>query len=248
MILDWIKYLRYNYYGGNMRKNKYLKIGVSIIALFIAGTYYINDNYLKKEDVPTYEIESIPSYEGKNYIILNDNEPDFSLDDYSNESFENYQDLDNLGRATGAFANIGKDLMPTEKRESIGMIKPSGWHTVKYDFIDGKYLYNRCHLIAYQLTGENANEKNLITCTRQMNTEGMIEFENMVADYIKKTNNHVLYRVTPVYENDNLLAKGVVMEAESLEDGGKEIKFKIFVYNIQTGVEIDYKTGNSKEK
>ena len=136
--------------------------------------------------------------------------------------------------------------MPTEKRGRIGMIKPSGWHTVKYDIVECKYLYNRCHLIGYQLTGENANEKNLITCTRYMNTVGMLEFENKVADYIKKTNNHVLYRVTPIFEGDNLLASGVQMEAQSVEDNGKGIKFNVYIYNVQEGIAIDYKTGESK--
>ena len=136
--------------------------------------------------------------------------------------------------------------MPTEKRGSIGSIKPSGWHTVKYDHIDGKYLYNRCHLIGYQLTGENANEKNLITCTRSMNTKGMLQFENMVTKYIKDTGNHVLYRVTPVFEGNNIVATGVEMEAYSVEDNGKGIKFNVFVYNIEDGIIIDYKTGDSK--
>jgi DNA-entry nuclease len=136
--------------------------------------------------------------------------------------------------------------MPTEKRGSIGSIKPSGWHTIKYDHIDGKYLYNRCHLIGYQLTGENANEKNLITCTRSMNTKGMLQFENMVTKYIKDTGNHVLYRVTPVFEGNNLVATGVEMEAYSVEDNGKGIKFNVFVYNIEDGIIIDYKTGDSK--
>ena len=136
--------------------------------------------------------------------------------------------------------------MPTEERGQIGMIKPSGWHTVKYDIVDGKYLYNRCHLIGYQLTGENANEKNLITCTRQMNAETMLEFENKVADYVKETNNHVLYRVTPIFKGDNLLASGVQMEAYSVEDNGKGISFNVYVYNVQDGITIDYKTGDSK--
>lgn len=151
-----------------------------------------------------------------------------------------------LGRCGVASANISKDLMPTEKRGSIGSIKPSGWHTIKYDHIDGKYLYNRCHLIGYQLTGENANEKNLITCTRSMNTKGMLQFENMVTKYIKDTGNHVLYRVTPVFEGNNLVATGVEMEAYSVEDNGKGIKFNVFVYNIEDGIIIDYKTGDSK--
>ncbi len=164
------------------------------------------------------------------------------------DTFEEYSNLDLLGRCGVAFANISKDLMPTEERGSIGMIKPSGWHTVKYDIVDGKYLYNRCHLIGYQLTGENANEKNLITCTRETNTGVMLEYENKVAEYIKKTNNHVLYRVTPIYEDTNLVASGIQMEALSVEDNGKGIKFNIYVYNVQDGIEIDYKTGESKLK
>ena len=148
--------------------------------------------------------------------MVNDNEPSFSKIDLQSASFEEYSDLDNLGRCGTAFANIGRDLMPTEKRGSIGSVKPSGWKTVKYDNVDGKYLYNRCHLIGYQLTAENANEKNLITGTRYMNVEGMLPFENLVADYIKETNNHVLYRVTPIYDGKNLVASGVQMEAESV--------------------------------
>ena len=144
-----------------------------------------------------------------------------------------------------AISNIGKDLMPTKKRGSIGQVKPSGWHTVKYDFVDGKYLYNRCHLIGYQLTAENANEKNLITGTRYMNVEGMLPFENMVADYIKETGNHVLYRVTPIYTGDNLVADGVEMEAKSVEDDGDGVSYHVFVYNEQPGVVIDHATGES---
>ena len=180
------------------------------------------------------------------YGIDNDNNPYFKEEEYTTDSFEKYSELDSLGRCGVAYANISKELMPTEKRGSIGSIKPSGWHTIKYDHIDGKYLYNRCHLIGYQLTGENANEKNLITCTRSMNTKGMLQFENMVTKYIKDTGNHVLYRVTPVFEGNNLVATGVEMEAYSVEDNGKGIKFNVFVYNIEDGIIIDYKTGDSK--
>ena len=180
--------------------------------------------------------------------MLNNNEPEFDETVDTSKSFEKYSELDGLGRAQVAFSNIGKDLMPTEKRGSIGMIKPSGWHTVKYDIVDGKYLYNRCHLIGYQLTGENANEKNLITCTRYMNTSSMLIFENKVSKYIKETSNHVLYRVTPIYKGSNLLATGVLIEAYSVEDNGKGIKFNVFIYNIQEGIEIDYETGDSKLK
>ena len=195
---------------------------------------------------PSYSLAEIPSYNGKAYVIINNNNPNFSVEDKNNSSFEKYSNLDLLGRAVQAYANIGKDLMPEEKRGSIGMIKPSGWHTVKYDIVDGKYLYNRCHLIGYQLTGENANEKNLITCTRQMNTGAMLDFENKVAEYIKKTNNHVLYRVTPIYEESNLLASGVQMEALSVEDNGQGIKFNIYIYNVQDGIIIDYTNGDSE--
>lgn len=194
----------------------------------------------------SYDIENLPEYDGNSYVIVNDNIPYFKEEEYTTTSFEKYSELDSLGRCGVASANISKDLMPTEKRGSIGMIKPSGWHTIKYDHIDGKYLYNRCHLIGYQLTGENANEKNLITCTRSMNTKGMLQFENMVTKYIKDTGNHVLYRVTPVFEGNNLVATGVEMEAYSVEDNGKGIKFNVFVYNIEDGIIIDYKTGDSK--
>ncbi len=190
-------------------------------------------------------IEDIPSFNGSTYIAINNNDPNFSESDYKAEAFEQYSELDFLDRCGAAFANIGKELMPTEERGSIGQIKPSGWHTVKYDVVDGKYLYNRCHLIGYQLTAENANEKNLITGTRFFNVEGMLPFENMVADYIKETNNHVLYRVTPIYDGDDLVARGVNMEAKSVEDNGEGICFNVFVYNQQPGVFIDYATGES---
>lgn len=236
------------------RKKRNISMLLSSLALaLIIGIYtYYTDNssaYVNNNDITNikYDISDIDKFTGYNYIELNGNIPVFEEIDTS-KSFEEYSELDSLGRAGSAFANIGVDLMPTEKRGSIGMIKPSGWHTIKYDIVDGKYLYNRCHLIGYQLTGENANEKNLITCTRQMNTKGMLDFENKVADYIKSTSNHVLYRVTPVYKNDNLLATGVIIEAKSVEDNGEDILFNVFVYNIQNGIEIDYKTGESSLK
>ena len=193
----------------------------------------------------SYELENIPQYSGENYVVINNNVPNFTEQDLRKTPFEIYSNLDLLGRAGVAFAKINKEMMPTEERESIGIIKPSGWHTVKYDIVEGKYLYNRCHLIGYQLTGENANEKNLITCTRQMNTIGMLEFENQIAKYIKETNNNVLYRVTPIYEGNNLVANGVQIEALSIEDNGKGVKLNVFVYNVQNGISIDYKTGES---
>lgn len=193
------------------------------------------------------DLAAIPEYTGSAYTVLNDNIPDFPKEDFTEESFETYSDMDSLGRCGVAYANIGEDLMPTTKRGSIGQVKPSGWHTVKYDSVDGKYLYNRCHLIGYQLTAENANEKNLITGTRYLNTEGMLPFENMVADYIKETGNHVLYRVTPLFDGNNLVATGVQMEAESVEDKGDGILYNVFCYNIQPGITIDYKSGDSSE-
>ncbi len=204
------------------------------------------NNIFKDNNSYSYAIDNIPEYSGQKVIIINNNEPDFEEDLKESKSFENYSELDYLGRCGVAIANIGLDLMPTEERGSIGMIKPSGWHTIKYDIVSGKYLYNRCHLIGYQLTGEGANEKNLITCTREMNTEGMLEYENMVADYIKETNNHVLYRATPVFDDNDLIAKGVQLEALSVEDEGKGIKFNVFIYNVQDGIEIDYLTGESR--
>ncbi len=190
-------------------------------------------------------LEDVPAYAGEPYVAIDDNQPDFSEEDLTTESFESYSPLDSLGRCGAAYANVGVDLMPTEERGSIGQVQPSGWHTVKYDCVDGKYLYNRCHLIGYQLTGENANEENLITGTRYLNVDGMLPFENLVADYVQETANHVLYRVTPVFEGDNLLASGVQMEALSVEDGGEGICFNVYVYNVQPGVVIDYATGES---
>ena len=234
------------------KKIKKIAIVIFPICLIALIDYFNLDNIIQ-ETVSTsqtisYDIEQIPEYNGKYYVIINNNEPNFTDEEKTTTSFEQYSNLDSLGRCGVAYANIGIDLMPTEKRGSIGMIKPSGWHTVKYDNIDGKYLYNRCHLIGYQLTGENANEKNLITCTRYMNTVGMLEFENKVANFIKETNSHVLYRVTPIFNGEDLLARGVQMEALSVEDNGKGIKFNVFVYNVQDGININYSNGNSSKK
>lgn len=189
----------------------------------------------------------VPSYDQRPYEEINGNRPDFTEEDYTTEAFERYSELDGLGRCGAAYANICEELMPAEARGSIGQVKPSGWHTVKYDWVDGKYLYNRCHLIGYQLAGENANEKNLITGTRSFNVQGMLPFENEVADYVRETGHHVLYRVTPVFEGDNLLASGVTMEAYSVEDNGDGVQFHVFVYNVEPGVLIDYATGESRE-
>lgn len=189
-----------------------------------------------------------PSYEGKSYTVINENRPFFEIPKGEISSSENYSEIDSLGRCGVAFAVLSKETMPTEKRGKIGMIKPSGWHTIKYpDVIEDQYLFNRCHLIAWCLSGENANEKNLITGTRYMNTKGMLPFEERVAKYLDHSNNHVLYRVTPVFEENNLVASGVLMEAYSYEDQGKGICFCIYCYNVQPGIEIDYKTGESKQ-
>ena len=191
-------------------------------------------------------LDSIPEYSGDPYVVVNNNVPFFSKEDLKAEVFESYGDLDRLGRCTVAYSMVGTETMPTEERGSIGQVKPTGWHAVKYDNVDGKYLYNRCHLIGYQLTAENANVKNLITGTRYLNVQGMLPFENLTADYIKETGNHVLYRVTPVFEGDNLVASGVLMEGESAEDGGEAIQFCVYVYNVQPGIIIDYATGDSR--
>ena len=190
-------------------------------------------------------LDAIPAYSGEAYVALNGNVPDFDPDNLPPRSFEEYSDLDALGRCGVAYANVGLDLMPTEKRGSIGQVKPSGWKTVQYDIVDGKYLYNRCHLIGYQLTAENANKKNLITGTRYLNVQGMLPFENLAADYVKETGNHVLYRVTPIFEGDNLVASGVQMEAMSVEDKGEGVLFNVYCYNVQPGIVIDYATGES---
>lgn len=205
----------------------------------------------EQPDIPrlsetTFSIDNIAPYSGQPYAIVNDNIPYFTESDLTTQSFEYYSDLDSLGRCGVAYASIGLDLMPTEERGNIGSVKPSGWQTVKYNgIVEGNYLYNRCHLIGFQLSGENANVKNLITGTRYMNVQGMLPFENMVADYVKETENHVLYRVTPIFEGDNLLASGVLMEAESVEDVGDGILFNVFCYNVQPDIIIDYVTGDS---
>lgn len=193
-----------------------------------------------------FDLSKIPAYSGYPFAVVNDNIPSFSESELTTASYEFYSELDSLGRCGYVIASVGKDIMPTEDRGDIGMVKPTGWHTVKYDSVDGKYLYNRCHLIGFQLTGENANVKNLITGTRYMNVDGMLPFENMIADYVKETNNHVAYRVTPIFEGDNLVATGVLMEALSVEDEGEGICFNVFCYNAQPGITIDYKTGESR--
>ena len=238
------------------RAKKSLKSIIIILVLSLAsfiGTYIvsstqeynntINNNIVESEYLVSFS--SIPEYKGKPYISINNNIPFFEEGDLTTNSYEKYSELDSLCRCGVVIANIGKNLMPIEERDAIGAVKPTGWHTVKYNGIDGNYLYNRCHLIGFQLTGENANKKNLITGTRYMNVEGMLPFENMVAEYVEETNNHVLYRVTPIFDGNNMLASGVLIEAKSVEDNGKGIQFNVYCYNVQPGIEIDYETGES---
>lgn len=240
-----------------MRKAKKISRGIFVGACLVAMLFFADipfESDMEKNPIDNINIEQtkkqkqaeIPvadEYSEQPYIAINNNMPTF--EEVSTKSFESYSSLDELGRCGVAYACIGKDLMPTEERGSIGSVKPTGWQTVKYDIVDGKYLYNRCHLIGFQLSGENANERNLITGTRYMNVEGMLPFENMVADYVKETGNHVMYRVTPVFEGDNLLASGVQMEAYSVEDDGEGICFNVYVYNVQPGITIDYTDGDS---
>lgn len=202
----------------------------------------------KGSDSESYvTVDDVPAYSGEPYVEVNDNQPEFTEEELTTVSYEDYSELDELGRCQSAEACIGQDLMPTEARESISSVKPTGWKNKSYDTVDGGYVYNRCHLIGFQLTGENANEENLITGTRYMNVEGMLPFEDEVAAYIKETDNHVMYRVTPVFEGDDLVASGVQMQAESVEDDGAGISFNVYVYNVQPYVVIDYRTGENWE-
>lgn len=228
-----------------MKKVNLLSIVLlSITLLFCACSTPQKPNY-NPSSQETVSLSNIPDYSGEPSVVLNDNQPEFTSDDLNTDSYEYYSKPDELGRCGVAEACIGQEVMPTEDRKNISHIIPSGWQSKEYKHIDGNYLYNRCHLIGFQLTGENANERNLITGTRYMNTEGMLPFENMVADYVKETNNHVLYRVTPIFEEDCLVANGVQMEAMSVEDNGEGICFNVYIYNVQPGVEIHYSTGAS---
>lgn len=225
-------------------------VAVTALSLHLNGSLTLDNLLVELGLKPPAAVllENIPEYSGEPYVVLQDNQPNFGLEDLTTEPFETYSELDYLGRCGVAYANVCLDIMPTESREEIGQVKPTGWQTVKYDCVDGKYLYNRCHLIGYQLAGENANKQNLITGTRYLNVTGMLPFENMVDDYVEETENHVLYRVTPVFDGSNLVASGVQMEAFSVEDEGEGICFNVFVYNVQPGIRIDYATGESWEE
>lgn len=236
------------------RKDKNLLFKIAIFVVIILGAF-VYRNYIKKEiketkvtNIVGLDINNLPEYKGKPYVVINNNEPNFEKSELVTKSFEKYSELDSLKRCGVADSIIGKDLMPTSKRENISSVKPSGWKSIKYNGIDGKSLYNRCHLIGFQLAGENANKRNLITGTRYLNTKGMLPFENMVADYVKETNHHVRYRVTPIFVGNELVARGVQMEAISIEDNGKAVKFNVYCFNVQPNIEIDYKTGNPRKK
>lgn len=236
------------------RKDKNLLFRMAIFVVIILGTF-VYRNYIKKEikeskvtNIVGLDINNLPEYKGKPYVVINNNEPNFEKSELVTKSFEKYSELDSLKRCGVADSIIGKDLMPTSKRENISSVKPSGWKSIKYNGIDGKSLYNRCHLIGFQLAGENANKRNLITGTRYLNTKGMLPFENMIADYVKETNHHVRYRVIPIFVGNELVARGVQMEAISIEDNGKAVKFNVYCFNVQPNIEIDYKTGNSRKK
>lgn len=234
-------------------KGSQLIILVVVLLIVIVQVFFDDgtDDTDRNEATPvisgeTVDISAIPEYSGEPYVQINGNVPEFGEIDQAMSCYEEYSELDSLGRCTQAMACIDESLMPTEERGSISSVKPSGWQSVSYDFVDGKNLYNRCHLIGFQLTGENANERNLITGTRYLNVDGMLPFENMIADYIKETGNRVLYRVTPIYQGDELVAHGVLMEAYSIDDEGEGICFNVYCYNVQPGVEIDYATGESR--
>ena len=248
------------------KRNKTMTAAMALVALFMGmavgrvgqdietqpnDTKYQAEEQTQQEDTQQLTDDLvIPVYAGQPYTVIKDNVPDFTEEEKScTDAFEYYGDLDTRGRCTVTFANVCPQTQPTEKRGTIGQVRPSGWHTVKYnDLIDGNYLYNRCHLIGYQLTGENANVSNLITGTRYLNVEGMLPFEDMVDDYVDETGNHVLYRVTPIFKGDELVARGVRMEAWSVEDAGTGICFDVFCYNVQPGIVIDYATGDSQRE
>jgi len=221
---------------------------VVLIVFLCAGCWKLPKAKTAEKETAYYTLDTLPDFSDSPYVPLENNEPRFEESEKTAVSYEFYSDLDSLGRCGEAKASIGRDLMPTEKRGEIGQVKPTGWQIAKYDEVDGKYLYNRCHLIGFQLSGENANKKNLITGTRYLNVQGMLPFENMVADYVKETGNHVLYRVIPIFHGDNLVASGVTMEAESVEDRGEGICFYVYCYNVQPGITIDYRTGDNRRE
>ncbi len=242
--------------NGRIKKKKFMRfkrrqclqlVGIAIAVLIAWAVTNFNVPQSDKSIADTFDVNGIPLYSGQAYVEINNNIPFFEDEDLTTVSYEYYSELDSKGRCGVCSASVGQDIMPTQEREAIGMIKPSGWQYSKYpEIVEGNYLYNRCHLLGFQLTGENANEKNLITGTRYMNTKGMLPFENKVADYVRESGNHVMLRVTPIFEGENMLASGVLMEAKSVEDEGKGVLFCIYAYNVQPGITIDYATGENE--
>ena len=224
-----------------LENKKTLTVGGAVLVLLVALVVWFFTP-VEKTDYAV-DLSDLPAFSGTPYVTLNGNLPNF--DALTTDAYEYFSPLDRLDRCGYAEACVGRELMPTEDRTSISHVKPSGWKQAYYDFVSGEALYNRCHLIGFQLTGENANERNLITGTRYMNTEGMLPFENEVAEYVRSTGNHVMYRVTPVYEGSELVARGVILEAKSVEDNGAGVCFHVYIYNNQPGVTIDYATGES---
>ena len=217
-----------------------------LLGSLVFFAYQILPDYFAQPDL---DLEQVQPYSGSPYVEINGNKPDFDEKDLTSKPYQSYSELDALGRTRTVEAVLDKSMFPTEKRPSMQAIRPSGWHTERYDhLIEDKYLYNRCHLIAYQLGGANEDIRNLITGTRYLNVEGMLPFENEVADYLQYTDHHVIYRVTPIYQGDNLVASGVQMEAMSVEDKGKTLAFNVYCYNVQPGIIIDYSDGESHEE
>lgn len=235
-----------------MKKRTIRKTITIIITLVVVltGGYFIENNYFDKgisvKSISIEGLDSIPEYSSYPYVYIGSGNSDLLETEEWSEGYESYT-MDDLGRCSVAEAMVGEDTMPTDDREDISSVEPTGWNNKRYDseLVDGGWIYNRCHLIGYQLTGENANEKNLITGTRYLNIDCMLPFENDVAEYVKDTGNHVMYQVTPIYEGNNLVASGVVMEAESVEDNGEGIDFNVYCYNVQPGIEIDYSNGEN---
>lgn len=241
------------------RKTNFIKLFCLLLVAFLLSsciyTAYIENDIsavqkpqheVSVNSFDYYDLSSIPEFSGQPFVVINNNQPVFTEKELTTVAYERYTSLDSLGRCGVTIASVGKELMPVEERGSISSVYPSGWEQAYYSFVDGEYLYNRCHLIGWQLTGEDANPKNLVTGTRYLNVQGMLPFENMVADYIKETGNHVAYRVTPVFTGNELVCRGVLMEAYSIEDEGEGICFNVYCYNVQPGVEIDYATGESR--
>ena len=236
---------------GKLLKKIIFVIGLIVVLNFLIQNPFINNVVYQLLYVPSNQVDNsniVLEYDGAPYVVINNNIPEFNEQEISNTSWETYGALDDYGRCTTCTASIGIDLMPEDDRGDIAKVKPTGWIQAKYDCINGKYLYNRCHLIGFQLTGENANDHNLITGTRYLNIEGMLPFENMVAQYVKETHNHVLYRVIPDFHGDEMVARGVYMQGYSEEDNGEGICFNIYCFNVQPGIEINYQTGESYEE